>query len=273
MRKRQLGRNPLFLKRWFPDEVIVTCVRWYLRFRLSYRDLASIAAELGVAVAPSTILRWVVRYAEEFARRWEAFELMVGRSWRADETYIKVKGGWVYLYRAVDERGRTVASYLSRNRDLAAARIFFRRALKRHGEPSTITLDGFEPSHAALRWMGVRNEFNFCGPNPMKIRSCKYLNNIVEQDHRRVKFRVSAMLGFKSTKYARALLAGIELIQKLKKGQYGGPFSFGRTSRFIWRRVLAAHVQQNPYLAVVLIELGAEPGMGLKLAFGIPYQA
>jgi len=146
----------------------------------------------------------------------------------------------VYLYRAVDERGRTVASYLSRNRDLAAARIFFRRALKRHGQPRTITLDGFEPSHAALRWMGVRNEFNWCGPNPVKIRSCKYLNNIVEQDHRRVKFRVSAMLGFKSMQHARAVIAGIELIQKLKKGQYGVPFSFGRTSREIWRHVLAA---------------------------------
>jgi transposase-like protein len=160
--------------------MIVTCVRWYLRFRLSYRDLASIAAELGIRVAPSTILRWVVRYTEEFVRRWEPYELMVGRSWRADETYIKVNGGWVYLYRAVDEKGRTVASYLSRKRDRAAARTFFRRALKRYGQPRTITLDGFEPSHSALRRMGMRNEFNFRGPNPVKIRSCQYLNNIVE---------------------------------------------------------------------------------------------
>ena len=220
--------------------MIVTCVRWYLRFRLSYRDLASIAAELGIPVAPSTILRWVVRYTEEFVRRWEPYELMVGRSWRADETYIKVNGGWVYLYRAVDEKGRTVASYLSRKRDRAAARTFFRRALKRHGQPRTITLDGFEPSHSALRRMGMRNEFNFRGPNPVKIRSCQYLNNIVEQDHRRVKFRVAAMLGFKSFQHARRILAGIELIQKLKKGQYGVPFSFGTTSNEIWRHVLAS---------------------------------
>ena len=119
----------------------------------------------------------MIRYSEEFALRWEPFELVVGRSWRADETYIKVRGGWMYLYRAVDERGRTVASYLSRNRDCAAARIFFRRALKRHGEPRSITLDGFEPSHAALRRMGMRNEFTFRGPNPVTIRSCQYLNN------------------------------------------------------------------------------------------------
>ena len=86
----------------------------------------------------------------------------------------------MYLYRAVDERGRTVASYLSRSRDLTAARIFFRKALKRHGQPRTITLDGFEPSHAALRRMGMRNEFNYRGTHPVKIRSCQYLNNIVE---------------------------------------------------------------------------------------------
>ena len=109
------------------------------------------------------------------ARRWEAFETVVGGSWRADETYIKVNGGWVYLYRAVDERGRTVASYLSRSRDLPAARIFFRKALKRHGQPRSITLDAFDPGHAALRRMGMRNEFNFRGPNPVKIRSCKIL--------------------------------------------------------------------------------------------------
>jgi transposase-like protein len=166
MRKREAGRNPLFAKRWFSDEVIITCVRWYLRFRLSYRDLASLAAELGVAVAPSTILRWVVRYTEEFIRRWVPFEMAVGGSWRADETYIKVQGGWMFLYRAVDKQGRTVASYLSRTRDESAARTFFRRALKRHGEPRSITLDGFEPSHCALRRMGIRNEFNFFGPNP-----------------------------------------------------------------------------------------------------------
>ena len=102
MRKRGLGRNLLFAKRWFTDSVIVTCVRWYLRFRLSYRDLAAIAAELGAPVAPSTILRWVVRYTAELVRRWKPFELTVGRSWRADETYIKVSGGRMYLYRAVE---------------------------------------------------------------------------------------------------------------------------------------------------------------------------
>src|SRR5215467_11130050 len=121
----------------------------------------------------------------------------------------------VYLYGAVDERGRTVASYLSRNRDLAAARIFFRRALKRHGQPRTITLDGFEPSHSALRRMGMRNEFNFRWANAAKIRSCQFLNNIVEQDHRRIKARVPPTLGFKKFYNARRVLIGIEFMQKI----------------------------------------------------------
>jgi len=164
--RRRPPRNPLFSRRRFEDNVIIRCVRWYLRFKLSYRELAEIAGELGVSVAPGTILRWVVRYSEEFAKRWLHFEQRVGRSWRADETYVKVQGGWMFLYRAVDERGRTVESYLSRTRDITAAKAFFRKALKHHGEPRTITLDAFQPSHSALHRMGMRNEFNLRWANP-----------------------------------------------------------------------------------------------------------
>ena len=191
-------------------------------------------------MAPSTILRWVVRYASEFERCWRKFELRVGRRGRADETYIKVRGKWMYLYRAVDEQGRTVESYLSRTRDITAAKAFFRKALKRHGEPRTITLDGFEPSHAALRRMGMNNEFNFRWENPVKIRSCPYLNNVVEQDHRLIKSRVRPMLGFKSFYNARRVLIGIELLKKLYKGQYRVPNSFGSNLHSVWRHVLAS---------------------------------
>ena len=161
MRRHQAPRNPLFSRRRFTDDVIILCVRWYLRFKLSYREMAEIAWELGVLVAPSTILRWVVRYAADFSRLWSQFERPVGRSWRCDETYIKVGGRWMYLHRAVDKAGRTVESHLSRTRDITAAKAFFRKALKHHGQPRTITLDGFEPSHSALRRMGMRNEFNY----------------------------------------------------------------------------------------------------------------
>ena len=237
---RQTFRNPLFRRRRFSDDVIIFCVRWYLRFKLSYRDMAEIACELGVLVAPSTILRWVVRYAEEFSRLWRPFERPVGRSWRCDETYIKVGGQWMYLYRAVDERGRTVESHLSRTRDIAAAKAFFRKALKQHGQPRTITLDGFEPSHAALRRMGMRNEFNYRWENPVKIRCCPYLNNIVEKDHRRVKFRMQPMLGFKKFSNARRVLMGIELVQKIIKGQFRIPAHFGRNLGSIWRAALTS---------------------------------
>ncbi len=181
-RRRPKKRNRLFAKRWFRDDVILTCVRWYLRYKLSYRDRSALLAELGVVVAPCTILRWVVADAETLVRRVPPYEEPVGRSWRVDETYVKVRGKWVYLYRAVDERGRTVESYLSRTRDQAAARIFFRKALKRHGQPRSITLDGWEPSHKALRLMGMRNEFHYRGANPVQIRSCPYLNNLVEME-------------------------------------------------------------------------------------------
>lgn len=174
--------------------------------------------ELGIAVAPCTILRWVVRYAVELSHCCQQYQKPVGRSWRADETYVRVRSQWIFLYRAVDERGQTVASHLSRTRDIKAAKAFFRKAFKRHGQPRTITLDGFEPSHAALRRMGMSGEFNYRFENPMRIRSSQYLNNIVEQDHRRIKFRLQPMLGFKSFYIARRVIAGIKLMQMIHKG-------------------------------------------------------
>jgi transposase-like protein len=122
MARHHSPRHPLFRQRWFADNIITTCVRWYLRFKLSYRELAELARELGVSVAPSTVLRWVVRYVPEFEKCWQAYERPVGDSWRVDETYLKVGGQWVYLYRSVDKQGKTVESYLSRTRDVTAAK-------------------------------------------------------------------------------------------------------------------------------------------------------
>ena len=121
--------------------------------------------------------------------------------------------------------GRTVESPLSRRREVSAAKTFFRKALRHHGPPRTITLDGFEPSHAAIRRMGMRNEFHYRRENPVKIRSCQYLNNIVEQDHRRIKRRVQPMLGFKKFYNARRVIMGIELMQMLHKDNSGWPRS------------------------------------------------
>jgi transposase-like protein len=128
------------------------------------------------ASPPARSCDLVVRYAPEFEPCWQAYERPVGDSWRCDETYLKVNGEWVSLYRAVDKQGKTVESYLSRTRDIAAAKAFFRKAFRRHGDPRVITLEGFEPSHAALRRMGMNNEFNFRWDNPVQIRTCAYLN-------------------------------------------------------------------------------------------------
>ena len=235
----KIKRNPLFAGRWFDDEIILLCLRWYFRFKLSYRDLVQMLAERGVVIAHSTILRWVVCYAQTCEKRWQLLQKPVGGSWRVDETFIKVRGQWMYLYRAVDGQGNTVEFYLSRTRGVAAAQAFFRKALKDRPHPHSITLDGHEPSHAALRRMGMRGEFNFRGPKPVKIRSCQYLNNIVEQDHRRVKSRLQPMLGLKSFYNARRVIAGIELAQKIHKRQFEIPVRFGSNPVAIWRHVMA----------------------------------
>ena len=140
----------LFKGRHFDQEIIVLCIRWYLTFKLSSRDLLQMMAERGIALSHTTILRWVQQYVPEFEKRWNHFARPVGDSWRVDETYIKVKGQWIYLYRAVDEQGRTVDFLLSKRRDVAAAKRFFSRAAKQHGVPRVITLDGYAASHRAV---------------------------------------------------------------------------------------------------------------------------
>ena len=108
MAHRKTGRNPLFAGRWFEDDIILLCLRWYFRFKLSYWDLVEILGERGLSISHSTILRWVIRYADTCEKRWHRFERPVSGSWRVDETFIKVRGQWMYLYRAVDGQGNTV---------------------------------------------------------------------------------------------------------------------------------------------------------------------
>jgi transposase-like protein len=229
----------LFSDRHFDREIIILCVRWYLGYKLSLRDLVEMMAERGLQLAHTTIMRWVQRYVPEFEKRWARYMRQSGRSWRVDETYLKVRGRWVYLYRAVDRDGNTVDFRLSPKRDAAAAKAFFRKALRtQERAPISITLDGYAASHRAVREM----------PNESKawkhtrLRSSKYLNNLIEQDHRGIKFRTRPMLGFKNYDCAATTIAGIELLRRIGKNQ----FSLHRlrvkdqAAPEIWNAVLAA---------------------------------
>ena len=133
MTKRQ-DRDSIYAKRQFDTEIIVLCVRWYISYRLSYRDLVTLMAERGVIISHTTIMRWVIRYVPEFEKRWNRFARSIGTSWRVDETYISIKGKWHYLYRAVDKQGRSVDFMLRPDRGIAAAQAFFRRALASHAD-------------------------------------------------------------------------------------------------------------------------------------------
>jgi transposase-like protein len=141
---KPIARDPMYRKRVFDADIIELCVRWYITYRLSYRDLVEMMAERGVKVAHSTILRWVTRYVPEFEKRWNRFSRAVGTSWRVDETYISIRAKWHYLYRAVDKQGKTVDFLLRRDRGIAAAQAFFRKALATNAPrvPRKVTLDG-----------------------------------------------------------------------------------------------------------------------------------
>ncbi len=206
----------LFRGRHFDRTIIILCVRWYITYKLSYRDLVEMMAERGVILSHTTILRWVQCYVPEFEKRWRRYARPVGTSWRVDETYIRVRGRWTYVYRAVDKHGFTVDFLLSEHRDIAAAKRFFIKAIEGHGAPERITLDGYPATHSAVAQL---RESGVLRPQP-RVWTSKYLNNLIEQDHRKVKQRIYPMLGFKQFRNAAVTIVGIELVQKIRKEQF-----------------------------------------------------
>ncbi len=189
----------LFKGRQFDHLLITQAVRWYITYKLSYRDVCSLMAERGVTVVHTTVMRWVQRYVPVFEKQWKKYARPTGSSWRCDETYIRVKGRWTYLYRAVDKQGQTVDFLLSEHRDISAAKRFFMKAIENNQAPAKITLDGYQATHQAVAQLKAESAI----AASVEVRSSKYMNNLIEQDHRRVKQRYYPMLGFKCDPFSR----------------------------------------------------------------------
>jgi putative transposase len=207
----------------FVKDIILTCVRWYVAYPLSYRQVEELMQERGVSVDHATINRWVLKYSPQLEAAFHRRKRPVWVSWRMDETDIKVRGQWYYLYRAVDKSGQTIDFLLTARRDEHAATRFLTKAIRRHGVPEKVTIDGSEANAAAIR------TYNDEHGTAIAIRQVKYLNNILEQDHRAVKRVTRPMLGFKAFEAAQRTLAGIELMHMLRKGQLEGGIEQGQT--------------------------------------------
>lgn len=194
-------------------------VYFKLRFSFSYRDVEELLSIRGIKVDHATIQRWVFKFTPFVEQQFRKRKKLVGKRWRMDETYIRVKGQWRYLYRAVDKQGNTVDFMLTKKRQRLSAHRFLIRAIQNNGKPELINIDKSGANTSAIN---VYNRRNF---SKIKIRQCKYLNNIVEQDHRMIKWRIVQGLGFKEFESAKRTIAGVELVRMLKKNQLLNPKS------------------------------------------------
>jgi transposase, IS6 family len=209
-----------FKWRHFESAIILLCVRWYMRYPLSYRQLEEMMLERGLRVDHTTIYRWVQHFAPELDRRCRPHLKSTTDSWRVDETYIKVKGTWMDLYRAVDSAGNTLEFLLSLTRDASAAKRFFSKALNASHTvtPRVIAVDKNAAYPKALNDLKATDAV----PAVCELRQIKYLNNLIEQDHRFIKRLVKPGLGFGSFETAWRTLQGYEVMHMMRKGQVQG---------------------------------------------------
>jgi len=208
--------NP-FKWRHYQAEIILRCVRWYYSYPLSYRQVAEIVNKRGLGVHHTTIYRWVQEYGSEIDKRCRPHLRLTNNSWRVDETYIEVKGKWKYLYRAVDSAGNTLDFLLIAKRNAQAAKRFFRKVLKaaHNQEPRVITVDKNAVYPKAIDELKAKEVL----PEKVELRQKKYLNNIVEQDHRGIKRLVNPRMGFGSFNTTRRTIRGYEIMNMMRKGQ------------------------------------------------------
>ena len=184
----------MFKNHCFPKEVILQAVYFKLRFSLGYRDVVELLSIRGVKVDHASIQRWVFKFSPIIEKEFRKRKKPVSTRWRLDETYIKVKGEWKYLYRAVDKEGRTIDFLLTKRRQRMSAQSFLIKAIEYNGKPELINIDKSGANSSAIR---VYNRRALATKSRIKVRKCKYLNNIIEQDHRFVKWRIQQGLGFK----------------------------------------------------------------------------
>jgi putative transposase len=208
-----------FSGRHFPPEVIMQALRYYLAYKLSYREIEEIFSERNIRFDHSTLNRWVLKYASKLEAVFRRKKRKVSGSWRMDETYIKIKGEWVYYYRAVDKYGAIVDFYLSEKRDEPAARAFFNKAIGSSSVPDKVVIDKSGANLAALDTINVQLWLSGCMLLMIEVIAVKYLNNIVEQSHRKVKGKMHQCLGWKSWEGASLTLTGVELWSMIKQGQ------------------------------------------------------
>ncbi|WP_373525865.1 IS6 family transposase [Nostoc sp.] len=208
-----------FKWRHYQSEIILRCVRWYLSYPLSYRQVAEMVNERGMEVHHTTVFRWVQEYSPEIDQRFRPHLRLTNDSWRVDATYIEVKGKWKYLYRAVDSAGNTLDFLLTAKRDAKAAKRFFRKTLKaiHTSTPRVITVDKNPAYPQAIKELIAAKKL----PETVKLRQIKYLNN-VEQDHRGIKRLVKPGMGFGSFNTARRTIRGYETMNMVRKGQVLG---------------------------------------------------
>lgn len=207
----------LFKWRHFEPTIILLCVRWYCRYQLSYRDLEEMMQERGLSLDHTTVFRWVQKYAPEINKRTRPHLKMSGTSYRLDETYVKVSTQWKYLYRAIDSTRQTIEFMLSARRDVSAAKRFFKKLMRADHRrlPFTIGTD----KHASYPEAFATCVKEKVLPFDCKLRRVKYLNNVIEQDHRAIRRRWRAMQCFRSFHSAERTLEGIETMHMMRKGQ------------------------------------------------------
>ena len=207
----------LFKWRHFEPEIIVCAVRWYLRFSLSYRDVEELLVERGLPADHTSVWRWVQRYSPELNKRCRRELKLTNGSWRVDETYICQGGNWRYLYRVVNSTGATIDFWFSAERDAPAAKQFFQRALQApgHPRPRVITVDCNPSLREGDRGAEAERKLG----RRCRCRTCPYLNNLVEQDHRAIKRRVNASRGFRSFDGAWRTIQGYQVVHMIRKGQ------------------------------------------------------